>query len=46
MDAYNRNGIFSNQGDDLDGLTRELRRRFGKVSVEVAGCAALFSGQA
>ncbi len=46
MDAYNRKGIFSNQGDDLNGLTRELRRRFGKVSVEVVGCAALFSGQA
>ena len=46
MDAYNRKGIFSNQGDDLDGLRRELGRRFREVSVEVVGCAALFSGRA
>ena len=45
MDAYNRKGIFSNQGDDSAGLTRELGRRFREVSVEVVGCAALFSGK-
>ena len=45
MDAYNRKGIFSNQGDDVAGLTRELGRRFREVSVEVVGCAALFSGK-
>lgn len=46
MDVYNRKGIFSNQADDLDGLTREVRKRFKDVSVEVVGCAALFSGRA
>lgn len=45
MDMYNRKGIFSNQADDLDGLTRELRKRFDDVAVEVVGCAALFSGR-
>jgi hypothetical protein len=46
MAAYNKKGIFSNQYDDLDGLKRELGRRFRDVSVEVVGCAALFSGRA
>ena len=46
MDAYNRKGIFSNRHDDLDGLARALRQRFTEVSVEVVGCAALFSGRA
>lgn len=46
MRTYNRRGIFSNAGDDLDGLERELRRRFRDASVEVIGCAALFSGRA
>ena len=45
MDTYNKRGIFSNQGDDLDGLKRALGRRFRNVSMEVAGCAALFAGQ-
>lgn len=45
MDVYNKKGIFSNEADDLDGLTRELRKRFNDVSVEVVGCAALFSGR-
>ncbi|CAN5732254.1 class I SAM-dependent methyltransferase [soil metagenome] len=46
MDIYNKKGIFSNQHDDLDGLNRALRQRLREVSVEVVGCAALFSGRA
>lgn len=46
MAIYNRRGIFSNELDDLDGLRRELERRFADVSIEVVGCAALFSGRA
>lgn len=45
MDTYNRKGIFSNQHDDLEGLKRALSGRFREVSVEVVGCAALFSGR-
>lgn len=46
MNVYNKKGIFSNQADDLDSLHNELSRRFKDVSVEVVGCAALFSGRA
>lgn len=46
MDVYNRKGIFSNQHDNLDGLTRALTQRFREVSVEAIGSAALFSGRA
>lgn len=45
MRVYNRKGIFSNERDDLDGLHRALHQRFRGVSVEVVGCAALFSGR-
>jgi hypothetical protein len=45
MDAYNKKGIFSNKGDSLEGLKRALDQRFKDVSVEVVGCAALFSGR-
>jgi 2-polyprenyl-3-methyl-5-hydroxy-6-metoxy-1,4-benzoquinol methylase len=45
MSAYSKKGIFSNQHDDLDGLKRALRQRFREVSVEVVGCAAIFSGR-
>lgn len=45
MDAYNRKGIFSNEHDDLEGLKRALTHRFRDVSVQVVGCAALFSGR-
>jgi len=45
MDAYNKKGIFSNQDDDLEGLKHALNQRFRAVSVEVVGCAALFSGR-
>lgn len=43
MGTYNKKGIFSNQQDDLESLRRELNRRFRKVSIDVVGCAALFS---
>jgi 2-polyprenyl-3-methyl-5-hydroxy-6-metoxy-1,4-benzoquinol methylase len=45
MDLYNKNGIFTNRQDDLVGLRKELERRFRRVSVEVVGCVALFSGR-
>lgn len=45
MAFYNRRGIFCNERDDLDGLRRALEQRFHDVAVEVAGCAALFSGR-
>ena len=45
MRFYNRKGIFCNQEDDLAGLKQSLSRRFRDVSVEVVGCAALFSGR-
>jgi hypothetical protein len=43
MNVYNSKGIFSNQHDTLEGLTRALDRRFRHASIEVVGCAALFS---
>jgi hypothetical protein len=46
MDFYNSKGIFSNENDDADGLKRALCQRFRSVSVEIVGCAALFSGRA
>ncbi len=45
MDVYNRKGIFSNQHDDLEGLKQALEIRFSEVSVEVSGCAAIFSAR-
>jgi SAM-dependent methyltransferase len=41
---YNRKGIFSNVGDDLDGLRCELAERFPRYDVEVVGSVALFAG--
>jgi len=46
MDFYNRKAIFSNENDDVDGLKRALGQRFRSVSIEIVGCAALFSGRA
>jgi 2-polyprenyl-3-methyl-5-hydroxy-6-metoxy-1,4-benzoquinol methylase len=43
MAVYNSKGIFSNQDDDLEGLERSLNQRFRDVSIQVIGCAALFS---
>ncbi|HVK94990.1 MAG TPA: methyltransferase domain-containing protein [Noviherbaspirillum sp.] len=45
MNVYNSKGIFSNQNDSLEGLRRVLEARFRDVSIEVIGCAALFSGR-
>lgn len=45
MGFYVKKGIFANQADHLDGLTRELMTRFNDVTVEVVGCAALFFGR-
>jgi 2-polyprenyl-3-methyl-5-hydroxy-6-metoxy-1,4-benzoquinol methylase len=46
MAIYNKKAIFANERDDLEGLKRALSQRFRDVSVEVVGCAALFSGRA
>ena len=45
MAAYNEKGIFSNRHDNFDGLKQALGQRFRDVSVEIVGCAALFSGR-
>lgn len=45
MDAYNRRGIFSNEHDNIDVLTRELNSRFSNVRVETIGCVALFEAE-
>jgi hypothetical protein len=42
--AYNRKGIFSNLDDDLEGLERELARRFDRYDLDVTGGVALFAG--
>ena len=44
MGFYNKKGIFSNQKDNLSDLKSVLEQRFKNVTVEVAGCVALFSG--
>lgn len=43
MRVYNRKGIFSNQQDDVEGLRRELDRRFPRFDLEVRGAVALFT---
>lgn len=45
MDFYNSKGIFTNDHDDLQALRDVLSEHFTTVSVEVEGCAALFSGR-
>lgn len=45
MAFYNSKGIFSNDQDDLQGLRAMLSEHFTAVSVEIVGCAALFSGR-
>ncbi len=42
MKLYNRKGVFCNTEDDLEALQTVLARRFQRVEVETAGCAALF----
>nr|VFK46676.1 MAG: Methyltransferase domain-containing protein [Candidatus Kentron sp. TC] len=46
MNFYNKKGIFSNREDSLEGLQRALDERFRDVSLEVLGCAAIFSVRA
>lgn len=45
MQLYNKKGIFSNQQDDLNGLTNALNTRFRDVTIKIIGCVALFSGR-
>lgn len=45
MAFYNDKGVFSNRQDDLPTLRRELEKRFRDVSIEMVGCAALFSAR-
>jgi len=42
MAAYNRKGIFSNTRDDEAGLRAALKSQFDEVTIELAGCGALF----
>ncbi len=44
MEIYNSRGVFSNTGDDLDGLRSQLSKYFSRYGVETAGCVALFWG--
>jgi len=45
MAFYNSKGIFTNEHDDLQGLRDVLSEHLNNVTVEVVGCAALFSGR-
>jgi len=45
MAFYNSKGIFTNDQDDLQGLRTVLADHLNAVTVEVVGCAALFSGR-
>lgn len=45
MALYNKKGIFANRADSLEDLNAALSRRFKDVTLEVAGCVALFSGR-
>jgi 2-polyprenyl-3-methyl-5-hydroxy-6-metoxy-1,4-benzoquinol methylase len=45
MAFYNGKGVFSNEQDDLEGLRRALSSRFQNVSIEIVGCAAVFSAR-
>lgn len=43
--AYNRKGIFHNEGDSLDGLAAALDDAFDSHTVDVAGRVALFTAR-
>jgi hypothetical protein len=43
---YNREGVFTNLGDDLDGLERALTHHFADPQIELRGSFALFTGHA
>lgn len=46
MSRNNAHGIFSNTGDNLDGLRSVLSDRLAEISLEVVGCVAIFAGRA
>jgi hypothetical protein len=46
MALYNSKKIFTNNQDDLEGLREVLVENLTGVTLEVVGCAALFSGRA
>jgi SAM-dependent methyltransferase len=46
MRQLNRDGTFSNLGDDLDTVRTELSRRFDDTHVELAGAVGIFSARA
>ena len=45
MAFYNSKGVFTNEQDDLESLRDMLSEKLTGVTVEVVGCAALFSGR-
>lgn len=45
MSAYNAQGVFSNEGDDLEGLRAALELAFEQVRIELIGCVALFEAR-
>jgi ubiquinone/menaquinone biosynthesis C-methylase UbiE len=45
MKKLNREGIFNNVDDDLEGLRDQLGKRFDRSHVEVVGTVALFSAR-
>jgi ubiquinone/menaquinone biosynthesis C-methylase UbiE len=44
LQAYNRNGIFSNLHDDRDALERALAARYDRYELEISGAVAFFAG--
>jgi SAM-dependent methyltransferase len=44
--VYNREGIFTNLADDLDGLEHVLTQEFAQHQIDVRGSFALFSARA
>jgi uncharacterized membrane protein YeaQ/YmgE (transglycosylase-associated protein family) len=45
MNIYNRRGIFSNTSDGVNDLDDILSTRFAQHSINVCGCAAIFSAK-
>ena len=45
MALYNSKGIFTNVHDDIEGLKKVLGATLSGITVEIVGCAALFSGK-
>ena len=42
MSIYNRKGIFGNENDDLESLSKGLNENFKEVDIRVVGCVAMF----